>query len=93
MGPLYGNSAVQYGQPMTNTRPSETAVTQQVTWTAGNEMSAPPSGTAPQAATTPGLLLKLILSVFILVVRELLSKKPICATNCNVHYFSFILEL
>ena len=76
MGPLYGNSAVQYGQPMTTTRPSETAVTQQVTWTTGNEMSAPPSGTAPQAAATPGLLLKLILSVFILV-RELFSKKPI----------------
>ena len=56
VGPLYGKSAVQYGQPMMTTQPAETAITQPGTWTTGSEASAPPrSGTAPQAAVTPGL--------------------------------------
>ena len=59
-GPLYGKSATQYGQPMMNTRPPSAEVTP-MTWTAGSETSAAPSGTAPQPAVTPGLVITVYL--------------------------------
>jgi len=54
-GPLYGKPAVQFIQPMMNTRPPAPAVTQEVAGTTSGEASAFPSGTAPQSAVTPGL--------------------------------------
>jgi len=54
-GPLYGKSAVQYGQPVVNARPPDSTVLQPVTWTTATDTSASASVTAQQSSVTPGL--------------------------------------
>jgi len=63
-GPLYGKSAAQYGQSLVNARTRDTALTQPVTWTVGNETSAAPSNTAQPPAVTPGLFTVVIVASY-----------------------------
>ena len=81
-GPLYGNPAVPYDQPVVNTRPP---ASQQMTWAAGGETSAPPSGTAPRPAMTPGLFTVTLVDciVFSLDIVQWVMEKETLTLCCS----------